>query len=52
LTGGYQLAFLIGAGLVVAAIAVAVTVLEPAEVSEQEEVAQLPEGEPAYSEAA
>jgi EmrB/QacA subfamily drug resistance transporter len=29
LTGGYQLAFLIGAGLVVVAIAVAVTVLEP-----------------------
>jgi EmrB/QacA subfamily drug resistance transporter len=29
LTGGYQLAFLIGAGLVVVAIAVAVTVLKP-----------------------
>ncbi len=53
LTGGYQLAFLIGAGLVLAAIAVAVTVLEPPEVSEQEAVAELPEeAEPAYSEAA
>jgi hypothetical protein len=31
LTGGYHLAFLIGAGLVVAAILVAVTVLRPEE---------------------
>jgi EmrB/QacA subfamily drug resistance transporter len=36
LTGGYQLAFLIGAGLVVIAIAVAVTVLEPERKAEEE----------------
>jgi hypothetical protein len=42
LTSGYQLAFIIGAGLVAAAIAVALTVLEP--VPETEE-AELPEPE-------
>ena len=50
LTGGYHLAFLIGVGLVVAAIGVALTVLRPqaaVEVAEPE-----PELEPAYSEAA
>ncbi|HEU4493640.1 MAG TPA: MFS transporter [Rubrobacteraceae bacterium] len=36
LTGGYQLAFLVGAGLVVIAIAVAVTVLEPEREAEKE----------------
>jgi len=36
LTDGYQLAFLIGAGLVVAAIAVALTVLQPPAVAEGE----------------
>ena len=36
LTSGYQLAFLIGAGLVVIAIAVAVTVLEPERKAEEE----------------
>ena len=46
LTGGYQLAFLIGAGLVVIAIAVAVTVLEPG--CEAEEI----QAEPADREAA
>jgi MFS family permease len=35
LTGGYQLAFLVGAGLVVVAIAVALTVLEPARQPEE-----------------
>jgi EmrB/QacA subfamily drug resistance transporter len=53
LTDGYQLAFLVGAGLVVAAIGFALTVLrseavEAQEVAEAE--AELPE--PAYSEAA
>jgi EmrB/QacA subfamily drug resistance transporter len=54
LTGGYQLAFLIGAGLVLVAIAVAVTVLQPAPAqAEEAEVTELPEeAEPAYSEAA
>ncbi|OLE36352.1 MAG: MFS transporter [Actinobacteria bacterium 13_1_20CM_3_68_9] len=54
LTSGFHLAFLVGAGLVVAAIAVAVTVLQPATVAEEEqaEVEQLSEAEPAYSEAA
>jgi EmrB/QacA subfamily drug resistance transporter len=50
LTGGYHLAFLIGAGLVVAAIVVAVTVLEPPE-SQAKEAFQ-GEAEPAECEAA
>jgi EmrB/QacA subfamily drug resistance transporter len=50
LTGGYQLAFLIGAGLVVIAIAVAATVLEP-ERKAAEEIEPNVE-EPAYPEAA
>jgi EmrB/QacA subfamily drug resistance transporter len=53
LTGGYHLAFIVGAGLVAVAIAIASTVLEAPTVSEEEapegEVAQ---AEPAYSEAA
>jgi len=54
LTGGYHLAFLIGAALVVAAIVVAATVLEP---EKQAEGRMAPDGEeagggPAYSEAA
>ena len=53
LTGGYRLAFLIGVALVVAAIAVAVTVLQP-ERRAKEEIEER-EGrrrrEPAYSEA-
>ena len=36
LTGGYQLAFLVGAALVVVAVAVAVTVLEPERRAEEE----------------
>jgi EmrB/QacA subfamily drug resistance transporter len=54
LTSGFHLAFLIGASLVVAAIAVAMTVLQPATLTEGDEanVEQLPEADPAYSEAA
>ena len=56
LTGGYRLAFLIGAGLVIAAIGVAVAVLRP-ETAEVEVLAEQPEvdvsqREPSYSEAA
>jgi MFS family permease len=51
LTSGYHLAFLIGAALVLAAIAVAVTVLEP--VRQPQHVEAMPEAaEAAYSEAA
>jgi EmrB/QacA subfamily drug resistance transporter len=53
LTDGYQLAYLVGAGLLVAAIGVALAVLRPEEVAQAEvepEPAE-PEGEPAYSEA-
>jgi EmrB/QacA subfamily drug resistance transporter len=55
LTGGYHLAFLIGAGLVLASVLVAVLVLEPVE-SHQAEVQDAGESapaerEPAYSEA-
>ena len=54
LTEGYQLAFLIGAGLVVAAIVVAVTVLQPERrvLEEVEPEAEPVEVEPAYREAA
>ena len=52
LTEGYQLAFLIGAGLVVAAIAVAVTVLQPEPQAAEESEPEVAEAEPAYSEAA
>jgi EmrB/QacA subfamily drug resistance transporter len=54
LTEGYQLAFVIGAGLVVAAIAIAVTVLQPAAqaVPEPETEGEPAEAEPALSEAA
>jgi MFS family permease len=52
LTDGYQLAFLIGAGLVVAAIVVAVTVLQPAPQAAEESQPEVVEAEPAYSEAA
>ncbi|HYH60178.1 MAG TPA: MFS transporter [Thermoleophilaceae bacterium] len=50
LTGGYHLAFWIGAGLVLAAIGVAVTVLTPDE--QQDAAVALSSEEPAYSEAA
>jgi EmrB/QacA subfamily drug resistance transporter len=55
LTDGYQLAFVVGAGLVIAAIGIALTVLrsEAVEAEEIEEVEDgLEAGEPAYSEAA
>jgi MFS family permease len=50
LNSGYHLAYLIGAALVVVAIAVALTVLEPAR--QATETSELAGGEPAYSEAA
>jgi hypothetical protein len=49
LTGGYQLAFLIGAGLVAVAIGIALTVLRPASVAEAEELIAEGEAEPAFS---
>jgi sugar phosphate permease len=54
LTGGYHLAFLIAAGLVVAAIGLALTVLRPETraVEEVEAEGQLAAAEPAYSDAA
>jgi EmrB/QacA subfamily drug resistance transporter len=54
LTDGYQLAFLIGVGLVVAAIAVALVVIRPERLGAAagEPAAEPPQGEPAYSEAA
>jgi EmrB/QacA subfamily drug resistance transporter len=54
LTSGFHLAFLVGAGLVAAAIGIAVTVLQRVAVAEEEAAApeQLPDAEPAYSEAA
>jgi MFS family permease len=50
LTGGYHLAFMIGAALVLAAIAVAVTVLQPEHKAAEEVEAE--EGEPAGAEPA
>jgi EmrB/QacA subfamily drug resistance transporter len=54
LTSGYHLAFWIAAALVLAAIAVAVTVLQPQATAESEPASdgELDAGEPAYSEAA
>jgi EmrB/QacA subfamily drug resistance transporter len=55
LTDGYQLAYLVGAGLVIGAIGIALTVLrsEAVEAEETDEEAdELGQGEPAYSEAA
>jgi EmrB/QacA subfamily drug resistance transporter len=52
LTGGYHLAFLIGAALVVAAVAVALTILEPAEHAQQQAAAEAAGLEPVCSEAA
>ncbi|HWX44998.1 MAG TPA: MFS transporter [Solirubrobacteraceae bacterium] len=61
LTGGYHLAFLVAAGLIVAAIAIAVTVLRaeeqivpesiPESVHVAEHRAESPDAEPVYSEA-
>jgi hypothetical protein len=50
LTGGYHLAFLIGAGLVLAAIGLAGTALQPASAVAAEEPGLI--AEPAYSEEA
>ncbi len=54
LTGGYHLAFLIAAGLVAAAIGLALVVLRPEGVAAEEQGRddELATGEPAYSEAA
>jgi EmrB/QacA subfamily drug resistance transporter len=54
LTDGYQLAFIVAAGLVVGAIAIALTVLrsESAAAAELEGQAEIGDAEPAYSEAA
>ncbi|MFL5867375.1 MAG: MFS transporter [Thermoleophilaceae bacterium] len=54
LTSGYHLAFLIGAGLLTAAIALAVTVLTGENLAEVEELEPQPDvsAEPAYSKAA
>jgi EmrB/QacA subfamily drug resistance transporter len=53
LTSGYHLAFLIGAALVVAAIVVGLTVLEPEDRAQEQAAADAEEpcAEPAYSEA-
>jgi hypothetical protein len=52
LTGGYHLAFLIGAALVAAAVVVAVTVLKPAEPAGAQVAEAAPAGaEPARAEA-
>jgi EmrB/QacA subfamily drug resistance transporter len=52
LTSGYHLAFWIAAGLVVAAIAIALTVLQPEEKAEAEVASEVPVGAEACSEAA
>jgi MFS family permease len=54
LTGGYQLAFVVAAGLVVAAVGLALTVLRPEGVAAEEAMAEAEAAglEPAYSEAA
>jgi predicted MFS family arabinose efflux permease len=57
LNGGYHLAYLIGAGLVLVAIAIALTVLRPEQRAAQEaekaaEMIDLHRSEPAYSQAA
>jgi EmrB/QacA subfamily drug resistance transporter len=55
LTSGYHLAFIIAAGLVIAAIGLAATVLKPGAVTEEAEElaeAELAGAEPAFSEAA
>jgi multisubunit Na+/H+ antiporter MnhE subunit len=51
LTGGYQLAFTVGAGLIVAALAVALAVLRPERQMSERPVAEHERaGEPVYSE--
>ncbi|HVY97261.1 MAG TPA: DHA2 family efflux MFS transporter permease subunit [Solirubrobacterales bacterium] len=49
LVDGYQLAFLVGAGLVALAVGIALTVLRPAGVQEAEELVAEGEAEPAFS---
>jgi EmrB/QacA subfamily drug resistance transporter len=51
LTGGYRVAWIIGAGLLVAALAVAVTVLKPVRAPQEGEVAERDLEGTAYSEA-
>jgi EmrB/QacA subfamily drug resistance transporter len=51
LTSGYQLAFTVGAGLIVAALAIALTVLVPERQLGAEHEHERADGEPAYSEA-
>jgi EmrB/QacA subfamily drug resistance transporter len=51
LTSGYHLAFWIAAGLVVAAIGVALWVIQPEEEAAEQFADEMPAGEPAYSEA-
>jgi EmrB/QacA subfamily drug resistance transporter len=52
LTSGYHLAFWVAAGLVLAAIAVAATVIQPEEKAAEQIAEEEIQGEPAYSEAA
>jgi sugar phosphate permease len=52
LTDGYQLAFIVAAGLVVGAIAIALTVLRSEKAAAAEVEADVGEPEPAFSEAA
>jgi EmrB/QacA subfamily drug resistance transporter len=52
LTSGYRVAWVIGAGLIVAALAVAVAVLRPAAAGAQEQENEGAASEPAYSDAA
>jgi EmrB/QacA subfamily drug resistance transporter len=52
LTSGYHLAFLIGAGLALVALTLAVTVLRPGAVEEEPDALELGVAEPAYREAA
>jgi EmrB/QacA subfamily drug resistance transporter len=49
LVDGYQLAFLVGAGLVAVAVGIALAVLRPADVQEAEEMIAEGEAEPAFS---
>ena len=51
LTGGYRLAFMIGAGLVVAALALALAVLQPERRTDEEAEHERAGREPAYFEA-
>jgi EmrB/QacA subfamily drug resistance transporter len=52
LTGGYELAFIIAAGLVALAVVVATTVLQPGAAAQEAEQPEAAGAEPAFSEAA